>query len=111
MTRFSRPDLKKLLFIPPVVIGLTVLVIMARNRVEPQRLPEQEVALALRVIHAPEVEIIPRAIGYGTAKAGNVWQAVAEVQGRVIEVHPDLEPGAVIQPDVVVLRIDPAEYQ
>lgn len=111
MKRLSRPLLMKLLFIPPVIVGAVFLSFMVRNRAEPDRSPEQEVARVLRVIRAPEVEITPRALGYGTAEPGNVWQAVAEVKGRVIEVHADLEAGAIINVGAVVLRIDPREYQ
>jgi len=105
------PIAKKLLFIPPMLAGLLFLGWMILGRTEPERAPEQEVARVLRVIRAPEPEITPRALGYGTAEAGNVWQAVAEVKGRVIEVHPDLEPGAIVNKDAVVLKIDPNEYE
>jgi membrane fusion protein, multidrug efflux system len=111
MKKPSRPLLMKLLFIPPVVVGAVFLSLMVRNRAEPGRRPEQEVARVLRVIQAPEVEITPRALGYGTAEPGNVWQAVAEVKGHVIEVHADLEAGAIINTGAVVLKIDPREYQ
>lgn len=101
----------KLLFIPPLIVGLLFLVHMVRSRAEPERSPEREVARVLRVIQAPETEIVLRALGYGTAEPGNIWQAVAEVKGRVIEVHPDLEPGAIVSNGTVVLKIDANEYE
>lgn len=106
-----RKHLPKLLFIPPVVVGAVILAILIQNRLPPQREPEQEVARVLRVIKAPLQAIVPRAIGYGTAEPGNIWQAIAEVKGRVIEVHPDLSAGSIIKKDSVVLKIDPAEYE
>lgn len=65
----------------------------------------------LSVIAAPEVDLVPRVLGYGTAEPGEVWRAVAEVRGRVVETHPELESGALIQAGQELLRIDPTEYE
>ncbi|MEE8296398.1 MAG: hypothetical protein V3R26_01060, partial [Hyphomicrobium sp.] len=65
----------------------------------------------LRVIEAPQVDVIPRVRGYGTARPAQVWRAVAEVRGRVTEVPPELKQGAFLAVDDVVLRIDPREYE
>ena len=33
-----------------------------------------------------------------------------EVKGRVIEAHPELNAGSVVEKDAVLLKIDPTEY-
>ncbi len=104
------PSVKKLLFIPPIIVGGLLLFYMASSRKAPERKPEIEVARALRVIQAPELEILPRSLGYGTAEPGRVWTAVTEVKGRVVKVHPDLSPGAIIKQGQLVVQVDPQEY-
>jgi multidrug efflux pump subunit AcrB len=39
-----------------------------------------------------------------------MWRAVAEVEGRVLEVHEHLKSGAMVQRGETLLTIDPAEY-
>jgi len=102
---------RKWLILPPIVIGVAVVVWLTRHAREPQRRPEQEVARVLRVIEAPAVDVVPRVLGYGTAKPARVWRAVAEVGGRVVKVHPELKAGAFIKEDEIVLEIDPREYE
>jgi multidrug efflux pump subunit AcrA (membrane-fusion protein) len=99
------------LFLPPLLAGFGIAASLLALREPPQRQPEQELARAVRVIRVRPVDVIPRALGYGTAEPGQVWKAVAEVRGRVVEVHPQLRPGAMVEADTVLLRIDAAEYE
>ena len=48
---------------------------------------------------------------YGTSRSSEVWTAIAEVQGRAIEVAPRFEPGELLPKDLVIVRIDPTDYQ
>ncbi|MFO7903365.1 MAG: efflux RND transporter periplasmic adaptor subunit [Planctomycetota bacterium] len=102
---------RKGLIVVPVLLGLAMLVMLVFSRSGPERTPEQEEARAVRVIRAAAVDVVPRVLGYGTAEPGQVWRAIAEVKGRVVEVHPQLNPGAMLKAGEVLLRIDPAEYQ
>ena len=107
----SKPALfKKLLIIPGVVLGALALFFLVKTRQEPQRSEIQEVARPVRVITVPEIAIIPRALGYGMVQAGQTWEALAEVAGKVVEIHPQLKKGALLRAGEVLLRIDPAEY-
>ena len=102
---------RRLLILPPIVIGAVVLVLMARNRQEPEQRQISESARVLRVIEAPRTVVVPRAVGYGTAQPGDVWSAVTEVKGQVVATHAELNPGAILQAGEVVLKIDETEYQ
>jgi len=102
---------RKLLVLPPVVIGVVVLAFMAKNRTPPQQVVVTEVARKLRVIEVPQVSLVPRVVGYGTAQPADVWTAVSEVKGRILETHPELKAGAIIHAGEMVLQIDPAEYE
>ncbi len=111
MRWYQSPLLKRLLFLPPVLIGVVVVVIMARSPQKAERKPPQEQARDLRVIEVPAVEVVPRVIGYGTARPARVWRAVSEVGGRVLELHPGLDAGEFLQADEIALRIDPRDYE
>jgi len=102
---------RRWLFLPPVLLGLGIAAGLLALREAPRRQSEQEVARAVRVIRVEPMDVVPRALGYGTAEPGQVWNAVAEVRGRVQEIHPQLRPGAMVRADTVLLRIDPAEYE
>lgn len=105
------PRFRKWLILPPLVVGIAVVVVLVTNRPELKHKAEQEESRALRVISVPAVDVIPRALGYGTAEPGQVWKAVAEVKGRVVETHPVLKPGAMVKKGEVLVRIDPTEYE
>ncbi len=90
---------------------MVVLIFMVRNRAQPVQIDVPEVTRALRVIKVPQVSLVPRIVGYGTAQPADIWTAVAEVKGRIIKIHPELKAGAIIRAGEEVLRIDPAEYE
>ena len=81
------------------------------SREAPERTPPGETATAVRVVVAPAVAVVPRALGYGNVQPEKVWEAVAEVDGRIVEVHPQLKKGAILPAGAVLLRIDPTKYR
>lgn len=101
-----KPYLTKLLFVPPVLAGILILVFAVRNRLGPEKVPEIELARSLRVISVEEMDFQPRAIGYGTSRPAKVWQAIAEVKGRVVELNSDLKAGSFVTKDSLLVRID-----
>ena len=101
----------KALFLPPVLAAAAVLIIAVRSREAPERTPPRETATAVRVVVAPSVAVVPRVLGYGNVQPEKVWEAVAEVDGRIVEVHPQLKKGAILPAGAVLLRIDPAKYR
>jgi membrane fusion protein, multidrug efflux system len=110
MTTFNWKDHKKLLFFPAAALGVLILVLLVMTRREPERVVVEEHARAVRVVPAVSTGVVPRAMGYGFALPGKVWEAVAEVSGRVVEMHPDLKKGAVIPKGAVLVLLDPQEY-
>ena len=111
MAAWVRAHAKKLLFIPPLVIGLAILVAVVRTGEEPRQSPPHEAARKVRVITVPAVDLVPRALGYGSVRPEFVWEAVAEVGGQVVETHPQLKKGAILGKGEVLLRIDPERYE
>ena len=82
---------KKLLFIPPILIGVAVLFFVVNGREAPERKPAQELARTVRVITAEPIRLVPRVTGFGSVDPGQVWSAIAQVSGEVVYVHPNLE--------------------
>lgn len=101
----------KWLIVLPIVAGVAILALLVASREGPGHRAEREAIRTLRVIHAPRVDVVPRAIGYGTARPGQTWRAVAQVKGHVVEVHPELESGSMVSAGETLLRIDPTEYE
>ena len=101
---------RRWLFLVPLGIALAAAVWLLGSQQEPEQLPEREVARPVRVIEAPALAAVPRAVGYGSVEPGRTWQAIAEVGGRVIEVHDRLEVGAILRAGTVLLRIDRTDY-
>lgn len=102
---------RRFLVIPIVLVGVALFVLLVKTKTQPRRLSQAERTRAVRVIPAPLVEFVPRAVGYGNVMPAKVWQAVAEVQGRVASVHPDLDVGAVFPAGTELLRIDDTDYR
>lgn len=102
---------RRLLILPPVALGIAVLVWQLNRGATPEQGEIEEVSRAVRVIEVEPLDFVPRAIGHGTATPDQVWQAVAQVSGKIVEKHPDLERGHLLEAGTVILRIDPADYQ
>ncbi len=101
---------KKLLVLPAVILGVIILVLVVKNKKAPEMVKVHERVRAVRVVAAPEVAVVPRAIGYGVVEPSVQWDAVAEVGGKVVEVHPELKKGAILPRGAVLFKIDPQEY-
>ena len=111
MRKFLRRVGRMLLFLAPVALGVAVVGYVVQNREGPQRLPPEERMTPARVMTVPAVDVVPRALGYGSAKPGRVWEAVGEVSGTVIYRHPELAKGAILRAGTELLRIDPTDYR
>lgn len=107
----QRASWRRLLFVPPVLIGIAVLFFAAQLRTGAERIPEGEFSRTLRVIKVARMPFVPRAIGYGDSRPARIWEAVSEVKGRIIELNPALKPGAFVAAKSVLLRIDDSDIK
>jgi RND family efflux transporter MFP subunit len=105
------PHWRKLLLIPPVIIGIGILMLMAGNKQPPVKSEAGEPTKQVRVIEAPQLELIPMAEGYGTIQPARTWSGVAQVSGRIVELHSRLRDGEIIAKDTLLLKIDPVDYE
>jgi len=100
-----------LLIIPPVVIGIVVLLFMAAGKQEPARAERGEPKRTVRVIEVPLVELAPMAEGYGQVLPARIWTAVSQVAGRVTYIHPKLRDGEILPEATELVHIDSKDYE
>ena len=100
-----------LLFIIPIMIGIAILFFLVKNRSDPPRKQNRSNERTVRVIELAPVDVIPKTVGFGTARPVKVWQAIAEVSGKAIYVNPLLKKGQRIKKDTLLVEIDPTEYK
>lgn len=101
----------RILRLLPVILAVAVVVLLVRTRSGPVEKPAEEVGRSMRVIEASRMSFATRAQGYGVVEPRSVWQALAEVTGTVVFVHPRLESGALVDQAVILLKIDPVDYE
>ena len=101
----------KLLIIPPVVVGVLVLMFMAAGKQPPVKAERGEPKRTVRVIVVPLVELVPMAEGYGQVQPARIWTAVSQVAGRVTYIHPRLRDGEILPEATELVHIDSTDYE
>lgn len=102
---------RKLLFFPVLAIGVAVLV--AAITLKPD-LPVKPAGDRARLVKTMPLELkamAPIAIGFGKIEPKFEWKGIAEVSGKIVYRHPDLEKGRILLAGTEVLRVDPLDYQ
>ncbi|HOO62901.1 MAG TPA: hypothetical protein PK364_03145 [Synergistaceae bacterium] len=95
----------------PILLAVVTVLFLLNNRPGLEKKPEEELSRTLRIVHALKVTASPRVRGYGLVEPRQRWQAVAEVRGSLVFVHPHLEAGVFVEKEELLLQIDPAEYE
>lgn len=102
---------RKLLILPPLVIGILVLLFMVAGKQPPVQAERGEPTRTVRVIEVPLVELVPMAEGYGQVQPARIWTAVSQVAGRVTYIHPRLRDGEILPEGTELVHIDPKDYE
>ncbi len=97
--------------LPPIILGIFIFKQAVGNKKPPSLNTAQENSRLVRSIAVPQVDLIPQVQGYGTVQPAKIWKAVAQVSGQILEMHPKLRDGAVIEKDSVLFKIDPSDYE
>lgn len=95
----------------PIGIGIGIFLFMSSSRKPPGQKNIVANSPTVRVMEIKPITVVPRAIGYGTAQPIRTWKAIAQVSGKIIYTHPQLQKGSIIKQGSELLRIDPTEYQ
>jgi len=102
---------RKWVILVPVVLGIAALMLLKKSSIPPVQEAVREQARLVRVIEAPRLTVEPRAEGHGTVQPARTWEAVAQVKGKLINKHPRLQKGAIMEGGELILQIDPTDYQ
>lgn len=101
---------RRWLALPPLVIGVVVVGMLAQSKKELDRVEAPEGPPACRVVTARLVDHRAEASGYGVAGPTRRWSAVSEVGGRIVETRPQLRSGAAVSAGETLLVIDQSDY-
>ncbi|WP_413207280.1 efflux RND transporter periplasmic adaptor subunit [Rhodospirillum sp. A1_3_36] len=110
MPAHRSPRLRSLLGLLPIVLGVAVLILAVSGRVPPARTQDATPATPARVITVPRLDVTPLITAHGPVRPDRVWQGVAEVSGRIVEVSPVLRQGVIVEKGTLLARIDAADY-
>ncbi|MEZ8101171.1 efflux RND transporter periplasmic adaptor subunit [Vibrio bivalvicida] len=102
---------KTLLFFPVLAVGVVALVIAIKMKPDLPIKPAGDRARLVETIPLELRAMAPQAIGFGKVAPKIEWKAIAEVTGKVVYRHPQLEKGQVLQAGTEILRIDPLDYE
>lgn len=103
--------LKKLLIIPPIVIGVAIFMYMKGQKQGPQIIEAVEVSRAVRYVKAQPVVVVPKIHGFGEVAPGKEWVATAQISGEIIAIHPELKKGAILKAGSVLVTISPVDFE
>lgn len=101
---------KWVIFIP-ILLGIVSLFLLKQTRTMPEQEQLTESTELVRVITVPSVTVVPKALGHGTVEPTTIWEAVAEVKGKIMKKHPGLEKGGILEAGSLLFQIDPTDYE
>ncbi len=94
-----------------LVIGLLIFGGLIATKPQPSDETEPNPGRLVRVFEAQKTNHQVRITAYGTTRAGTEWKAIAEIKGRAVFVDPRFEPGELLPADLLLLKIDPTDYE
>ncbi len=101
----------KLLLLPGLLLGALVLWLALALKPSPELASNFNPARLVDLKILEMQEVAPEVRGFGRVEPKHIWQATAEVSGRLVYRHPQLESGRILPKDTLLLEIDPLEYQ
>jgi multidrug efflux pump subunit AcrA (membrane-fusion protein) len=94
-----------------LIMGYGGMVILSKLAKAPERTPPEEIVVRAQGLRISAESVQTHLTGYGTAKALSEVEISPEVGGRLVEIHPALKTGNVINQGELLFRIDPANYR
>ena len=103
--------MRRILILPPILIGAAIFVMVTNNKKAPEQVAAVEQSRAVRFVKITPQTVVPRILGYGVVEPGRVWNAVTQVSGRIIKVHPAFKKGALLKKGTQIVQIAAEDYQ
>ena len=104
-------DWRRFLIIPPILIGIGIFYFMTRSPDNSDNAPPPETAIAVRVIQLQPTSFKASASGFGRVIAESSWQAISQVDGRVVEIAEEIAIGRIVKAGTIIVKIDPRTYE
>jgi RND family efflux transporter MFP subunit len=111
MNKLMQSRWRALWVLPPILLGIVVLLWLASGKQPPAKAERGEPTRTVRVIEVPQLDLVPTAEGYGPVEPARVWAAVSQVTGLVVEIHSRLRDGEILSEGTELVRIDPVDYE
>ncbi len=102
---------RRILILPPIILAVLLLALVIKNKKAPEQVKAIEQSRSVRTIAITPTSVVPRILGYGVVEPGRVWNAVAQVSGRIIKVHPKFKKGALLKKGTQIIEIAPDDYK
>ncbi len=103
-------DIRKLLFLPPIALGIAGFIWMSSGSDAPEEDPEPLV-VAVRTQTIAATPVLVTAVGYGRVEAERSWSGIAEVQGRIDMLSEGLAQGSIVEAGDTLLEINRTDYE
>jgi len=103
-------NFRPLLILPPLVAAVIGFVWLNKQVSTPLSVVEKP-QLAVRAMTLQPRALQATATGYGRVEAARDWIAVAQVQGRITHLVPDLAVGTIVEADQLLAQIDRTDYE
>ncbi len=94
-----------------LAIGMFGMLKLASLKTPPRPAQDEERSLEVEVIEVQPVTVPVIMTGYGQVIPLNTLDLSPEVSGRVVEAHPQLDPGEIIPEGEILFRIDDTNYR
>ncbi|MCG7498670.1 HlyD family secretion protein [Vibrio sp. Of7-15] len=102
---------RKFLFFPALASGIAILALAINFRPSVPVKPAENRAKSVEVMALNLQGFSPLITGFGKVAPKVDWKAIAEVSGKIVYRHPELEKGRVLLAGTEILRIDPLDYE
>ncbi|MFT6986714.1 MAG: multidrug efflux pump subunit AcrA (membrane-fusion protein) [Psychromonas sp.] len=102
---------KKRFAIPGIVLGLLILMAAVALKPSPDLQANYDRARLVEVMSLLKQPAAPLIKGFGRVAPKHTWLGIAEVNGKIIYRHPELETGRLLTKGTMVLEVDPLQYK
>lgn len=94
-----------------LLAGVVFVALMVALKQAPERSADGPATRSARILEITPLTVRTEARGFGQVLPARSWKAVANVGGRIVWRHPDLESGNLIPQGTRLLQIDPTRYE
>lgn len=103
--------LRGLWVVAGLMLGAALFAVSMLQREPPAHASDQAQPPVVRVIEVQPLAVRLEARGHGVSRAATTWRAVANVSGRVVQRHPELESGTLLPAGTLLLELDTSRYR